>query len=478
MRYLLLKIVIMRFRLTNRQFHHIIKEEQRNLPAKLKDKVNKATEDFAKEMYGKEHGEENNNIANMYNIPGYKNDADIKGGPFSVGNAKLSPDTLVINFTSAFGCPSATQCPVTQAACYAVAGENRLKDTRSKNVKVHVLLRRAITKKQVPRFFQIAKMYIEGFKDSKKPIKWVRFNEAGDFPTQSVLDAATQFAREIEQEYGVKCMAYTANGRLNYEEASKVMAINASTNLVLDKMSPDATKRNFFAAPHQVINYDFLSDKADAEYEEWKMEHNLRSSKKAEEVPFDVVDKLEINGTTEDITVPLLQWGQWGPADDETGYYYVCPCSFWKDWKDQIEYPYCKKILDRPPYTLRHLASVYKKVKGKNGNLVDHPIVKELKKQLNKVKSPCGVSCAVCHDRKGGIVKGTGEQVKNYAIITATHGSTKGNFSPIYAHLKRIGDPSAKYTEENPNGLWRNAGGVGKYGTKPTRPNTEDNNEE
>ena len=53
-----------------------------------------------------------------------------------------------------------------------------------------------------------------------------------------------------------------------------------------------------------------------------------------------------------------------------------------------------------------------------------------------------------------------------------------GNFSPIYAHLKRIGDPTAKYTEENPNGLWRNTGGVGKYGTKPTRPNAEDNDEE
>ena len=461
------------YRLTNKQFQYLIKEAQRNLPQGLKDKINNATDEFAKEMYGDEYGKDNKRLGDFYNIDNYKNDVDIKGGPFSVGNAKLSPDTLVINFTSAFGCPSATQCPVTQAACYAVAGENRLKDTRSKNVKVHVLVRKAISKNQIPRFFQIAKMYIDGLKNTNKPIKWVRFNEAGDFPTQSVLNAATQFAREVEQEYGVKCMAYTANGRLNYEEASKVMAINASTNKVLDKMSPDATKRNFFAAPHQVINYDFLSDKADSEYEEWKIEHNLKSSKKAEEVPFNIVNKLEINGTTEDITVPILQLGKWGPADDETGYYYVCPCSFWKDRKDQIEYPYCKEKLDTPPYNLRHLSRVYKKVTGKNGKLVDHPVVKELKKQLNKIQSPCGISCAVCHDRKGGIVKGTGEQVKNYAIITATHGSTGNKFSPIYAHLKRLGDTSAKYTEKNPNGLWRNPSDTGRYGKPPVAPNGE-----
>ena len=460
----------MKVRINNKQLHYLIKEEQRNLPKKSMDKIIKATDNVARKVYGKEYGKENPNIAKYYNLPGYKNDVDIKSGPFSVGNAKLSPDTLIINFTSAFACPSASQCPVTQAACYAVAGENRLKDTRSKNVKIDKLVKNLSSTKQISEYFNLAKMYIEELSNSKKPIKWIRFNEAGDFPTQSVLDAATKFAIEVEQEYGVKCMAYTANGRLDFSEAAKAMAINASTNVVADKMGPDAMKRNFFAAPHQVVDYEFISDKYDADYEEYKMKHNLKSSKKAQVVPMQVAEKLAVNGTTEDITVPILQLGRWGNADDEKGYYYVCPCSFWKDRKDQIEYPYCEKYLDTPPYTLKHLKQAYPKVVNKNGKEVDHPIVKELKKQLNKVKSPCGVTCAVCHDRKGGIVKNTGETVRDYAIITATHGATGGKFSPAYAYAKRKGDKNAKYTDENPMGLWNNPSGIGKYGKPPVPP--------
>ena len=437
---------------------------------KEKEAVYNAGQDLANDVYGDSFEKPNKLIDKYYNLPGYKNDADIKGGLFSVGNAKLSPDTLIINFTSAFACPSATQCPVGQAACYAVAGENRLADTRSKNVKVNNLVTKCNSQKKLPQFFQIAKLYIDLLKDSKLPIKWVRFNEAGDFPNQSVVNMATNFAKEVEKEYGVKCMAYTANGRLDYREASKVIAINASTNVVLDKMGPDAMKRNFFAAPHQVVDYDFISDKYDAEYEEYKIKNNLKRSKKAEKVPIQVAEKLEINGTTDDITVPILQFGRWGMADDEKGYYYICPCSFWKDRKDQIEYPYCEKCLKNPPYTLKHLRQVYPKITNAKGKKVDQPIVKALTKQLNKVQSPCGISCAVCHDRKGGIVKGTGEVVKNYAIITATHGATAKKFSPLYAHSKRVGDPNAVYTPENPHALWRNPSGSGKYGTPPEAP--------
>lgn len=465
----------MKFNLNTEQFNLILKENgvseaQRVLKPADKKAVYDAGQELASDVYGDKFDKENKKMGEYYSIPNYKDDADIKGGLFSVGNAKLSPDTLIINFTSAFACPSATQCPVSQAACYAVAGENRLKDTRSKNVKVHNLVTRCVNQDKLGQFFQIAKLYIELLKNDKTPIRWVRFNEAGDFPNQKVVDMATQFAKEIEAEYGVKCMAYTANGNLDYTEAAKVIAINASTNKVLDKMGPNAMRRNFFAAPHQVVNYDFISDKYDAEYEEYKIKHNLKSSHKADEVSINVAEKLNVNGTADDITVPILEYGKWGNAEDESGYYYVCPCSFWKDRKDQIEIPYCEKYLDTPPYNIKHLRKVYPKTINAKGREVDHPIVKALVKELNKIKSPCGISCAVCHDRRGGIIKGTNKHVKDYAIITAVHGSTGKKFSPLYAHSKRVGDPDAKYTDENPNGLWRNPSGIGKYGTPPTPP--------
>ena len=48
------------------------------------------------------------------------------------------------------------------------------------------------------------------YRKTKKPIKYVRFNEAGDFLNQDILDAAALFASTIKK-YGVISMAYTAN---------------------------------------------------------------------------------------------------------------------------------------------------------------------------------------------------------------------------------------------------------------------------
>jgi hypothetical protein len=450
--------------LTNTKYLTLLEalgEEARKLSQSVKDKINKETDDLARELYGKDYGQENQNIANMYNLKGYKNDVDVKGGPFSVGNEKLSPDTLIINFTSAFGCPSAGMCPITQAACYAVAGENRLEGTRSKNVKVHKLVSKAYGQNKIDRVFNIAKLYIQLLADSKKPIKWVRFNEAGDFPTQKILDAATQFAIDVENQYGVKCMAYTANGKLNFQEASKHMAINASTNQVLNTVSDESPKRNFFGVSPKTFDYEYEEDK----YEENKIEQTLANNPKTEEAPKEVLKKLEINGTLpNDITVPILQYGKWGYTPEEEGYYYVCPCTFWKDRKDQIALPYCHKFGCKDK---RALGRKFNR-KDQNGKVIKGKEVKELEKMLSPIKSPCGVSCAVCHDRKGGILKGSNKIIKDYAVLTGIHGSTGSKFNPEYAAKKRKGE-DAKWSENNPQGRWNNLDNRGQHGKIPQK---------
>lgn len=498
----------MKYVITENQYKYILKEngigeESRNLSAKQKNIVYNAGQDLARDVYGDDFEASDEDTAERYDLKGYTKDANIKGGLFSVGNAKLSPDTLIINFTSAFGCPSAVQCPISQAACYAVAGENRLADTRSKNVKVHKLLARCYGQKKLGRFFQIAELYINLLKDSDKPIKWIRFNEAGDFPNQEVLDAAAQFARDVETKYGVKCMAYTARGDLNFSNASQAIAINASTNKVLNTIDANSPKRNFFGVTGTTFDYDYIADA-----EENKVIKNLENNPDAEEVSDNVLDKLTINGTLDgDITTPILQYGKWGQGEEEQGYYYVCPCSFWKDRKDQIEIPYCKQYLDKPPYTLRRLSAKFKPtivVKNGKEKKKDHPIVDALKKQLNKVKSPCGVVCAVCHDRNGGVDKETGQRIKDYAVLTGIHGSTGQKYNPLYARIKRSGEAEfvanyckqhlnlppftidnlikqygedsdvvknllsqISWSDTNKNGRWNNPGGKGKYGTIP-----------
>ena len=152
----------MKINITNKQYNNLIineslfDEEGRNLSKSQKDAVYNAGQKLASDVYGDKFGKENQRLGDFYNIQNYKDDADIKSGLFSVGNQKLSPDTLIINFTSAFACPSREQCPISQCACYAVAGENRLKDTRSKNVKVHRLVTLCRAQKKLPQFFNIA----------------------------------------------------------------------------------------------------------------------------------------------------------------------------------------------------------------------------------------------------------------------------------------------------------------------------------
>ena len=74
-----------------------------------------------------------------------------------------------------------------------------------------------------------------------------------------MLNYAVEFAKQVEKD-GVKCMAYTARGNLNFSEASTVMAINASTNKVLDSFDDSAVKRNFFGVEDKHFDYNEQKD--------------------------------------------------------------------------------------------------------------------------------------------------------------------------------------------------------------------------
>jgi hypothetical protein len=190
-------------------------EGTRTAPKAVKDIISRETEDVARFLYGDEYGKKDEFLSQKYGVEITK-DANIATGMFSLGNAKLSDDTLIINFTSALRCPSLALCPITQKACYAVAGENRLSDVRRKNLKVDEFWRAARDKYRagfadaIERVFGIARKYIEGLNEKKpngeykykKPIRFIRFNEAGDFFCQVILDSAARFAA-FAKEYGI-----------------------------------------------------------------------------------------------------------------------------------------------------------------------------------------------------------------------------------------------------------------------------------
>lgn len=427
-------------------------EASRTAPKAVATVAAKEAENVARFLYGDDYGKADDFLSQKYGVEITK-DANIATGMFSLGNAKLSDDTLIINFTSALRCPSLALCPITQKACYAVAGENRLTDVRRKNLKVDMFWRAAMEKYRggiedaIDRVFGIARKYIEGLNAKKangenrykKPIRFIRFNEAGDFPCQVILDAAARFAA-FAKEYGVMSMAYTANSRLDFKKIptgldlpiDKYIKINASRDDIA--LSDDTTKQRFFATPMNfktmLANNDKVEEIRDATIQENRLKclGTLKGS----------------NGIN---SIPRLSYGTWEGGE---GWYYVCPCSFWKYNKDKAESLfYIEKGLTTEDTSMdSNLRMALKNQLSEEDKI-------QLKRILNKVKSPCGVECAVCHDMEGGITP-DGERVKEYAVLTATHGSGKGNYDPIYAMLKRAGrDKEAihKGNKDNPLGI-------------------------
>lgn len=433
-----------------------ISDEGRQLPKKAFEKVQDLTRSVSQELYGDRYGVEDEYATKKYQVS-VTNDGEIATGLFSIGNAKLSDDTLIINFTSALGCPSLAMCPVTQKACYAVAGENRLPDVRRKNLKVQNLWREALRKAikehsddPIEKIFNIARLYIEtlnvkkenGEFKYKKPLRFVRFNEAGDFPHQRVLDAAARFA-EFAKSYGIMCMAYTSNANLDFTKVAK------GTSLPIDKLikinrsredisaSEDTTQQKFFATP---MDFKTLLSQNDKVEEITDNEANILSCKGT------------IKGENGINSIPKLTYGKWVGGE---GWYYVCPCSFWKYNKDKAESLFYNKL-----GLCNDDVSNDSKLRAYLRKQLTNEQEKNLKRILNKVKSPCGIECAVCHDMEGGITP-KGERIKDYAVLTSTHGSGASNFDPKYAEYRRTGADRDKSKEvvkwnndsDNPYGL-------------------------
>lgn len=416
-----------------------------NLKA-YKEKIQPLIDKLGDKLYGNEKGTVNDKQTQQYQLEKKPiiNDIQLKTGLFSIGNAKLSDDTLIINFTSAVQCPSLTVCPVTQMACYAVAGEVRLPDVRRKNLMVQNMWAKAIKNNAIGEVFGIAQMYVEISQNTKNPIKYIRFNEAGDFINQKILDAAALFASEMKKLYGVSSMAYTAKVNLDFTKIidgkpiDNIIKINASR---LDiKLSDNSITNNFLATDMDFTKVLQENDKvisiSDAEL---------------------INNKFECLGTLTDPetgtkSIPVLTKGKWNSG---SGWYYVCPCSFWRYNKDKATIKLLKKLgkLDKSVeyLTTKEISNILKTLSKEE--------LKNIKKQTNKIKSPCGVQCSVCHNISGGVplkdAKYTPDKwtiIKNYTVLEATHGATSNNYNATYANEKRHGNDKAIYNKNNKYG--------------------------
>lgn len=426
-------------------------EEARNITNQkaYKQKVQPLIDKLSSKLYGDELGTINDKQTEQFGLSKNPviNDMQLKTGLFSIGNAKLSDDTLIINFTSALQCPSITVCPVTQMACYAVAGEVRLPNVRKKNLMVQNMWVRALKNDSLGEVFGIAQMYIDILKKTKKPIKYIRFNEVGDFINQKILDAAALFSYEMKKMYGVSSMAYTSNNRLDFtkqingEPIDNIIKINASR---LDiNTSDNATKNKFLATSMDFKKVLSENDKV-VSISDAELNNNH----------FECLGTLK-DPETGSPSIPVLTKGSWSSGN---GWYYVCPCSFWRYNKDKaalkLLQSFGKIEKDVEYLPTREIGEIIKTLSTEEKN--------KIKNIQNKIKSPCGTQCSVCHNMSGGVSLKDSKynpdkwtMIKDYTVIEATHGATSNNYNVNYANEKRQGNDNVIYSKNNPYGRFK-----------------------
>lgn len=211
--------------------------------------------------------------ANAFNTPSVS--SNLFNGPVKIakaGNNKVPENVLIVNITSALGCPSfyLGQCLIKDFNCYAMRDENQFPSARNRSFQTDLmnteLLRRyqKNDKSAMKKYFSIIEMYLNiGNAKAKKEfreiidnfitseqryptqleykvmkmaadrfrIKHIRINEAGDFPCQLSANLWMKFAKKVGRKYGINVHAYTARN-FDFSKKPENMSIIPSNKTV------------------------------------------------------------------------------------------------------------------------------------------------------------------------------------------------------------------------------------------------------
>jgi hypothetical protein len=146
----------------------------------------------------------------------------VKGKHFTFrrGNFKIGDDTLIMNITSATDCPSkALGLCKHSDKCYAHKAEVFHPTVRPFRRNQTILFDNCTAE-------NFAKDTLAILARSRKPIKYLRFSEAGDFRSQADVDKLSQIASLLAGK--IKVYGYTARRDLDYSNLSDNITINGS----------------------------------------------------------------------------------------------------------------------------------------------------------------------------------------------------------------------------------------------------------
>ncbi len=146
---------------------------------------------------------------------------------FSFGNTKLSKNIAIFNMYPAFNCPSNALglCKLKDPSmCYARKAERQYQ----------VVLD---FRKRQEEFWQSckSKQFVKqlNLEKKNKPIKFLRFNESGDFKNQGDVDRAIKIAALLKKQ-GIVTYTYTSRHDLNFLNRKDLVI--TGTEFMLDNM--------------------------------------------------------------------------------------------------------------------------------------------------------------------------------------------------------------------------------------------------
>ena len=533
-----------------------------------------AYDELLKNLYGDKYGAENRSATNILRIPEKRrNESPVNYGDypvsgfFSIGNSKLPKDTMIIDFNSAHHCPSISFCPVSSLVCYAARGEDRFKDKMRKNLEIEDITRSLIKQWKaeggqrdaqgnpiggLSKYLELAKALIlkkntaynnyikrvnaynsgqskqkPSDRNEPTPVRYVRFNEVGDFPNEHALECAVKFAEDLKNsdEYAyyevdenkniigvksVECMAYTANRGIKnpelWKRAARAFAINASVDAIRDQFETGEgedpiTKREYNATHGSAFDMRDAMLWMDKDTKAYKDAERLLATnpnesqisdkdlENLEGVPTEGID--EVNGLLYkvrasrtlggDNSVPLLRKGVW-PGSDGEQWYYVCPCSYWALLKDALKRQWLEDKgyeipMTSPKFEGEEPKPNYRKLKWRGNDKA------ELEKYLKVFQSasPCGTKCHVCYNMNGGRnINNLDEVIYDYHVLSAIHGGGTPFWNQDYYNYKRREGAKPRKKEGSLEGdneqeeykkvdfMKYNRQGRALYGQKPT----------
>lgn len=186
----------------------------------LKEKINNNNQFINNTDYLKNLLEDYKNISATSKALDYVNNSVM---PVKIGNEKIGDDTIIINTNHALNCYSSKKgyCNI-KKDCYAKKSSNTYINSCLYNLAAEINFKKLSAKKIISDIEEV-------IKSADSDIKFIRFNEAGDFINYDLFKKANKIATYFMKKYDIISYTYTHN-----KELERYINDIANSNIVLN----------------------------------------------------------------------------------------------------------------------------------------------------------------------------------------------------------------------------------------------------